>query len=199
MPDVAERVAQSHGSDCAEDDVHAMYVELVPIQEPYSTDSAQSSGTLEAGGGDPRPRLQHRLHHRLSPLGRRYRRGQRGDAGIRTDVMVCADEVPAGRPEPWMLLRAMERLRVFPPCHVVKVGDTDATSPKDSTAGHGPSASPAPVTTSGLGHTRTRCAHPSEQRRLIDHAADVLRSAGAHYLIGSIASCRRYSIQSRYR
>jgi phosphonoacetaldehyde hydrolase len=29
--------------------------------------------------------------------------------------------------------------------------------------------------------------HPSEQRRLIDHAADVLRSAGAHYLIGSIA------------
>jgi len=49
--------------------------------------------------------------------------------------MVCADEVPAGRPEPWMLLRAMEEMRVFPPSCVVKVGDTEADIAEGLNAG----------------------------------------------------------------
>jgi phosphonoacetaldehyde hydrolase len=44
--------------------------------------------------------------------------------GYVPDFTICADEVPAGRPEPWMIFRAMEQLRVYPPCAVVKVGDT---------------------------------------------------------------------------
>ena len=37
---------------------------------------------------------------------------------------ICADDVPAGRPAPWMIFRAMEATGVFPPAAVVKVGDT---------------------------------------------------------------------------
>lgn len=44
--------------------------------------------------------------------------------GYSPDFSICADEVPAGRPAPWMIFRCMEALNVFPPSSVVKVGDT---------------------------------------------------------------------------
>jgi phosphonoacetaldehyde hydrolase len=44
--------------------------------------------------------------------------------GYLPDFRICADEVPAGRPAPWMIYRCMEALDVYPPRRVVKVGDT---------------------------------------------------------------------------
>jgi phosphonoacetaldehyde hydrolase len=44
--------------------------------------------------------------------------------GYAPDFSICADEVTAGRPAPWMIFRCMEALNVFPPSSVVKVGDT---------------------------------------------------------------------------
>ena len=44
--------------------------------------------------------------------------------GYTPDFCVCADEVSAGRPAPWMIFRCMEALNVYPPRAVVKVGDT---------------------------------------------------------------------------
>ncbi len=44
--------------------------------------------------------------------------------GYEPDFAVCADEVPAGRPAPWMIFRCMEALNVYPPAAVMKVGDT---------------------------------------------------------------------------
>jgi phosphonoacetaldehyde hydrolase len=46
------------------------------------------------------------------------------EQGFVPDFVMCADEVPQGRPAPWMIFRAMEALGVFPPAAVVKVGDT---------------------------------------------------------------------------
>lgn len=44
--------------------------------------------------------------------------------GYTPDFNICADDVPAGRPAPWMIFRCMETLGVYPPAAVVKVGDT---------------------------------------------------------------------------
>ena len=44
--------------------------------------------------------------------------------GYEPDFNICADDVPAGRPAPWMIFRCMEALNVYPPAAVVKVGDT---------------------------------------------------------------------------
>jgi phosphonoacetaldehyde hydrolase len=44
--------------------------------------------------------------------------------GYCPDAAACADDVPAGRPAPWMMFRVMEALGVYPPSAVVKVGDT---------------------------------------------------------------------------
>ena len=44
--------------------------------------------------------------------------------GYEPDVIVCADDVPRGRPAPWMIFRAAERLDVYPMSDVVAVDDT---------------------------------------------------------------------------
>ena len=44
--------------------------------------------------------------------------------GYEPDVIVCADDVSRGRPAPWMIFRAAERLDVYPMSDVVVVDDT---------------------------------------------------------------------------
>src|SRR5262249_44028154 len=44
--------------------------------------------------------------------------------GYEPDLNVLPDDVPAGRPYPWMIFRLMEELEVYPPAAVVKIGDT---------------------------------------------------------------------------
>jgi len=48
------------------------------------------------------------------------------------DVSICGDDVPAGRPAPYMIHEAMRRLRVYDVHAVAKIGDTEA----DLHAGH---------------------------------------------------------------
>jgi phosphonoacetaldehyde hydrolase len=188
LPDVAERWRQAHGSDCTEADVLAMYRQLVPIQEsvlPRYCDLIP--GTLEAMA-----EIRARGYKVGSTTG--YPRsvgdiaaGSAREQGYEPDVMVCADEVPAGRPEPWMLLRAMEEMRVFPPSCVVKVGDTEADIAEGINAG----AWTVGVTRTGnyVGLDREQMASLAPERKslLIENAAEILRRAGAHYLIGTIA------------
>ncbi len=44
--------------------------------------------------------------------------------GLTVDFSIASDEVPAGRPAPWMIFRNMEALQVYPPSSVIRIGDT---------------------------------------------------------------------------
>jgi len=44
--------------------------------------------------------------------------------GFGPEVILCADDVPRGRPAPWMIFRAAEQLDVYPMSEVVIVDDT---------------------------------------------------------------------------
>jgi len=44
--------------------------------------------------------------------------------GYQPDCIVCPDEVPAGRPYPWMCYQNAIQMGVFPMAAMVKVGDT---------------------------------------------------------------------------
>jgi len=46
--------------------------------------------------------------------------------GYAPDFCIASDEVPAGRPYPWMIFRNCEKLNVYPLMSVVKIGDTVA-------------------------------------------------------------------------
>lgn len=187
-PEVAALWLRVHGSSCGEEDVQAMYRELVPIQEAVlPAFCALIPGTVEAIAevrargyrvgsttGYPRSVGEIAARHAI-------------EQGYEPDVMVCADEVPAGRPEPWMLLRAMEQLRVFPPHAVVKVGDTAADIEEGVNAGTWTVGVTRTGNYVGLDRDEWAALSPDQKAHRVRHAADSLRPAGAHYLIGSIA------------
>ncbi|MBD5539577.1 MAG: phosphonoacetaldehyde hydrolase [Desulfovibrio sp.] len=108
-------------------------------------------------------------------------------AGYVPDCVVAADEVPAGRPWPWMCWRNCERMGVFPPEAVIKVGDTVADIEEGLNAGHWVAA--LTRTSNALGLTAEEAAAlPTEElARRESELARSFREAGAHYVISSVA------------
>lgn len=110
-----------------------------------------------------------------------------GKLGVEPDVTVAVDEVPQGRPAPFMVWKALTGLGVFPTRTCVKVGDT----PVDMLEGRNAGLWAVGVTLAGneVGLTAAELAAlpVAEQNRLHRAAAERLRAAGAHYVIRSAA------------
>lgn len=107
--------------------------------------------------------------------------------GYCPDVNFCASDVPAGRPEPWMVLGNMQASRTFPPEAVVKIGDTQPDIGEGLNAG---------VWTIGLSKTGNEVGLNEEEisklskERLeakVARADENLRRCGAHYVVESVA------------
>ena len=109
-----------------------------------------------------------------------------GQSGYEPDLHVCADEVPAGRPEPWMINRIIQHLNIASPQAVAKVGDTVP----DMQAARKANAWAIGVTESGseFGLTKDELAHLPLSDRAERHAAadHKLRASGAHAVIKSL-------------
>lgn len=107
--------------------------------------------------------------------------------GFVPDHCVYTDEVPAGRPAPWMIFRNMEATGVMPPAAVVKVGDTVP----DIEEGHNAGCWTIGVTETGseigLDLEGWRTLTPAERERRSSTAAAKLLNAGAHLIARSVA------------
>jgi phosphonoacetaldehyde hydrolase len=125
MPAVARRWRDRHGRDATEEDVDDLYRQFMPLQlEVLDEFSGLVPGVLDCVA-DLRSRgiaIGATTGYFREAAQRVYRCA--AEQGYRPDHCVCADEVPAGRPAPWMIFRIMEALAVYPPSVVVKVGDT---------------------------------------------------------------------------
>ncbi len=187
-PEVATAWQGVHGRPCTEDDVRKMFEDFKPMQEAAMTTYA----TLIPGTVETVDELRRRGCRIGSTTG--YTRAAADIAatearrqGFWADATVCADEVPAGRPEPWMVLRNMEILGVFPPAAVVKIGDTKIDIDEGINAG---------CWTVGVSRTGNYVGRNEddffalpvqEQEALVADADDLLRRQGAHYVVESIA------------
>ncbi len=188
-PDVAMAWRRVHGADCTEEDVLALFEEFKPMQEAAMERHAELiPGTVEAVA-----EMRRRGYRIGSTTG--YPRAaaeiaarQAARQGYVPDAMICADEVPAGRPDPWMLLRNMERLRVFPPAAVVKIGDTLVDIDEGLNAGAWAIGLSRTGNYVGLSAADFAALPPDEQRRRVAEADGLLRRQGAHYVVESIAN-----------
>jgi phosphonoacetaldehyde hydrolase len=188
LPPVAQRWRQRHGRDATEVDVDELYRRFMPLQlEVIDEFCAVVPELLECVSV---------LRRRGIAVGattgyfreaaeRVYRCA--AAQGYRPDHCVCAEEVPAGRPAPWMIFRIMESLGVFPPAAVVKVGDTTPD------IGEGRSAGAWSVgvvrSSSEVGCTAQEWATlpPSEQQRRSASCRAKLLAAGAHAVVDTLA------------
>lgn len=107
--------------------------------------------------------------------------------GYKPDIIVGSYEVPAGRPEPWMIYYIMQKLHIYPPESVVKVDDTKPGIEAGLNAGSwtiGISKSSNEV---GLNEEEFMELPVEEARRKIKKAEKELAKAGAHYVVETIA------------
>jgi phosphonoacetaldehyde hydrolase len=188
MPAVAERWLAANGGPVTEDDVLAMFADFGPLQEAAIARHAQLvDGTLDVVA-----ELRRRDIRIGSTTG--YMRAAAAIAieeaarqGYLPDAIACADEVPAGRPAPWMLLRVIEQLGVYPPAAVVKVGDTRVDIDEGRNAG----AWSVGVTASGNYVARTAEAlaalDATTRAAEVQRAEAILRTQGAHAVIDTVA------------
>jgi phosphonoacetaldehyde hydrolase len=114
---------------------------------------------------------------------------------------LCPEDVGGGRPMPWMCYEHAIRLKVQPLEACVKIGDTVSDVQEGLNAGMWTVA--VAVTGNEVGLTEHDLAALSEpeRRSRIDGARRRLATAGAHYVVDSVAECETAldEIDSRLR
>jgi phosphonoacetaldehyde hydrolase len=108
--------------------------------------------------------------------------------GYVPDFAVCADEVPASRPAPWMIFRCMEALGVYPPAAVVKVGDTLVDIEDGWNAGCWSVCVVDSSNEMGLPEPEFASLGPDEKETRREEVRRRFRAAGAHRVIDNLAA-----------
>jgi phosphonoacetaldehyde hydrolase len=108
-------------------------------------------------------------------------------SGIDPEVVICADEVPQGRPAPWACFRIAEQCGVYPMSRCIKVGDTPADMAEGRNAGMiciGLSECGNEV---GLSQEVLQSLSAEERQQRTEMAEKRLKEAGADVVLRSIA------------
>jgi phosphonoacetaldehyde hydrolase len=109
--------------------------------------------------------------------------------GYEPDSTVCATDVPAGRPEPWMCLKNAEILRVYPMEAAVKIGDTLPDIYEGLNAGMWTIGLAMTGNELGLNEAEIAALDPQIRERKRQRAYTRMAQAGAHYVVDGIADC----------
>ncbi len=188
MPAIAAAWRKVHGADPSDSDVEVLYQEAVPLQIECLPDYAEPiPGLLETVDairdrgiaiGSTTGYIRDMLDVLVKASARQ---------GYRPDVHVSADEVPQGRPAPFMCWEAAMRLQAWPAGACVKVGDTVPDIAAGRNAGMWTVAIAATGNEVGLTEAQFNEVPFSERRMLVGRARKRLRAAGADLVIDSVA------------
>ncbi len=186
-PTVAAAWRSVYGAPPAEHDIEDLFAQFVPLQlsvvQEYATPVPGLLDTLEV--------LRKRGIKIGSTTG--YLRAMMdmlapaaAAQGYVPDSIVCPDDVPAGRPAPWMCFQNAMNLGVYPMAAMVKAGDT----PVDIEEGLNAGMWTVGVTLTGslLGLTGASVAALTPQEREDAHAriGAQLVAVGAHLVIEGV-------------
>lgn len=187
MPAVAAKWRETVGRSVTDADIDALYAEFIPLQLECLTRHADLiPGTLETVAalreegikigsttGYNREMLEVLLHE--------------GKArGFEPDSSVCASDVPAGRPHPWMAIRAACEMQIYPFQSIVKVGDTVPDIGEGLNAGMWTVGTAETGNEVGLSLRDLESLEPSVRSRMLTRAREKLAGAGAHYVIDGV-------------
>jgi phosphonoacetaldehyde hydrolase len=107
--------------------------------------------------------------------------------GLEFDAVVCADDIPQGRPAPWMCLEAAKRLGVYPVHALVAVDDTPVGIEAGLNAGMWTIGIVKSGNSVGLAEGEFDALSADKQHSLLAAGAKQLHDAGAHFLIDTVA------------
>lgn len=188
LPSVATQWQAKYGAAPTKADVDKVYEVFVPMNEEVVADYA----TLVPGTRETVDWLRGRGMKIGSTTGYTRSIMERvlllaAAQGYAPDNLVCADDLPEGRPGPLMMYKCFVDLVVYPPSAVIKVDDTEPGIAEGVAAG----CVTVGVALSGnaVGKTPEELAALSEAEiaPLRATATDLLKAAGADHVIDTIA------------
>ncbi len=119
--------------------------------------------------------------------------------GFVPDANVCADDVPGGRPAPWMIYKVMQMLDIYPPRSVVKIGDTVADIEAGRNAGCWTIGICDSSSITGLSFDDYCQLDADQKAKRLAASASSFRDAGSHFTIGTIEELPRVISQINER
>ena len=187
LPELARRWRERHARHPSEHDVEDLYARFIPLQMEVIDEFTR----LVPGLLDCVAVLRRRAVAIGATTGYFRAAADRVYAsaaaqGYKPDYCICAEEVPSGRPAPWMIFRVMEALNVFPPAVVVKVGDTVPDIGEGLAAGAwsvGVTRSSSEV---GCTEQELELLSPAEQTQRVAACREKLLAAGAHAVVETL-------------
>ena len=179
--------AAHHGSLCTETDLDRLFEDFVPMQSSVLTEYATPIPGLLDVVADLRARdikigsttgYIRSMMDILAPKAK--------ENGYAPDCIVCPDEVPAGRPSPWMCYQNAAQLGVYPMAALVKVGDTLVDVDEGLNAGMWSVGLSLTGNLMGLNEADVQALSPEAREAENQVIASRLYQAGAHYVIDGI-------------
>lgn len=185
---VSERWEEVHGRRPTEEDVDEMFEDFVPLQLACLADYADLiPGTLEAVADFRQRGLKIGSSTGYTGEMMALLLEEAKKRGYEPDASVCATDVPAGRPYPYMCWQNAIKLQVYPAESVVKIGDTLPDIEEGLSAG---------MWTIGLAKTGNEIGLNEEEIAALDsgvyearlaRAYKRMQQTGAHYVVDGIS------------
>ena len=191
--DVVAQWRKVHGQDCQESDVEDMFEKDFKRQqlECIANYTQLIPGTLECIAELKRRGIKIGSTTGYFTEAMQINLREAAKQGYSPDSNFCASDVPAGRPEPWMLLANMQATRTFPPEAVIKIGDTQPDVGEGLNAGAWTIGVSKTGNEVGLSEEELGQLTEQEQDARIARAERTLRQCGAHYVVEGIKDVPR--------
>jgi phosphonoacetaldehyde hydrolase len=187
IPAVAKRWEEVHGRPCSEEDVEKMFADFIPLQLNCLADYADLiPGTLETVEAMRQRGLKIGSTTGYTGEMMDLLQQEASSRGYVPDATVCATDVPAGRPEPWMCLVNAQKLGVYPMEAVVKIGDTLPDIDEGLNAGMWTIGLARTGNEMGLIETEIEALPQAEYDRRMARAYERMYHTGAHYVVDGI-------------
>jgi len=187
MKSVAQRWQDIHGQLPSEADVEAMYEEFIPLQlEALADYTDLIPGTRAAISDFQRRGLKIGSNTGYNREMTNILLAEARIQGYEPDSTVCASEVPAGRPEPWMALKNAMEMRVYPMEAIVKIDDTVPGIEEGLNARMWTIGLVQTGNEIGLSEAEIKALAPEILQTRLEQGYQRLSHAGAHYVIDGI-------------
>jgi len=169
-------------------DMDALYAAFIPLQiEALPRYSALIPGALEAVADLRRRGLRIAFTTGYSREMMNIVLAEARKQGLSIDAAVCATDVPAGRPAPWMAMECERLTAIYPPAACIKLGDTLVDIEEGRNAGMWSVGVAVTGNMTGLSLADWESLAAEERKTLRRRARRAMLDAGAHAVIDSIA------------
>jgi len=184
---VARRWEAVHGRKPNECDVEEMFRDFVPLQLACLADYADLiPGTLEAVSEFRRRGLKIGSTTGYTEEMTNVLAAEAKRRGYSPDATVCATQVPAGRPHPYMCLQNAILLQTYPVEAFVKIGDTLPDIEEGLNAGMWTIGLAKTGNELGMTEEQVATADPEVLQAKLARAYQRMSQSGAHYVVDGI-------------